>query len=110
MEIISKQDNIRISARKMRLVAPRVKGMTVAAALLHLRFTPKDAARPVIDVIKTAQADAVHNFKLKDEDKLIIKDVEVSEGPTYKRFRPVSKGRAHGIAKRTSNLKVTLQG
>jgi large subunit ribosomal protein L22 len=109
MEVTSKQENIRISPRKMRLVAPAVKGMPVDSALLRLRFTPKDAARPIIAVIKTAKADAVHNYKL-DEDKLVIKDIVVGEGPTLKRFRPVSRGRAHPIAKRTSRLVVVLEG
>lgn len=109
MEVISSKKNIRITARKMRLVSPLVKNMPVDQALVRLQFTSKDAARVIIDVLKTAKADAVHNYKL-DESRLRVKDVEVSEGPTYKRFRPASRGRAHGLLKRTSHLKVTLEG
>lgn len=109
MEVVSKKFNIRISARKLRLVAPLAKGLPVEQALLKLRFTPKDAAKPIITVIKTAAADAVHNYKL-DTGKLVVKDVAVSEGPTYKRIQPVSKGMAHPILKRTSHLTVTVEG
>ncbi len=109
MEVTSKKQNIRISPRKLRLVAPLAKGLPVQDAILKLRFTPKDAAKVIITVIKTASADAVHNYKL-DADKLVVKDVQVAEGPTYKRFQPVSRGMAHGIAKRTSHLTVTVEG
>ena len=108
MEVISSRNNIRITPRKMRLVAPLVRNMPLEQALVRLHFTQKDAARPIIDVLKTARADALHNHKL-DEKNLFVKDVEVSEGPTYKRFRPASRGRAHGLAKRTSHLKVVLE-
>ena len=108
MEVISSRNNIRITPRKMRLVAPLVKDMPLAQALVRLQFTAKDAARPIIDVMKTARADAIHNHKL-DEKALIVKDVEISAGPTYRRVRPASKGKIHGLAKRTSHLKVTLE-
>jgi len=109
MQVTSSRDNIRISPRKMRLIAPSVKGLPVEEALVKLRFTPKDAARPIIDVLKTAQADAVNNFKL-EAGKLIVRQVDISEGPTFKRFRPRSRGMAHPVLKRTSHLKVTLEG
>lgn len=109
MEVISELKNIRITPRKMRLIAPRLKNLPVEEALLKLRFTTKDAAGPIIAVIKTARADAAHNFKLK-EDSLVVKEVSVSEGPTYKRGRPVARGTYHPILKRTSHLKVVLEG
>lgn len=109
MEVMSELKHVRISARKLRLVAGIVTGRKVDEALIMLRFTPKNAARPVIDIIKTARADAQHNFKL-DADKLVVKEVAVSDGPTLKRIRPRSRGMAHPILKRTSHLKVTLEG
>lgn len=93
----------------MRLVTPTVKGHTVADALTTLRFTSKKAAQPLVQAIKTAQADAVHNFKLS-EDKLVIKEIEVSDGPTLKRYRPRSRGMAHPILHRTTHVKVVLEG
>lgn len=109
MEVTSELRNIRISPRKMRLVAERLSNMPVEDAILRLRFTPKDAAQPIIAVIKTARADAAHNFKLK-EDTLKVKEVLISEGPTYKRGHPAARGSYHPIAKRTSHLRVTLEG
>ncbi len=109
MLVESKLENIRISPRKMRLIAPSVRGLKVSDALNRLTFTPKNAARPIQRLIKTAQADAVNNFKL-NEEKLVVRDVEISEGPTYKRGRPVARGTYHPIMKRTSHLKVVLEG
>jgi large subunit ribosomal protein L22 len=93
----------------MRLVAPLVKNMPVDQALTRLQFTSKDAARPIIDVLKTARADAIHNHKL-EEKNLIVRDVEISEGPIYRRTKPASRGKIHSLAKRTSHLKVVLEG
>jgi large subunit ribosomal protein L22 len=109
MEVTSRRQSIRISPRKMRLVAPLIKNMPVDQALIRLQFAGKSAARPIMDVLKTARADAVHNYKL-NESNLRIKEVEISEGPSYKRIRAASKGRAHGLTKRTSHLKVVLEG
>lgn len=109
MQVISHLENIRISPRKMRLVAPLVRGLRVEDALNRLTFTPKNAARPIAQVIKNARADAVANYKL-DGDKLKVREVSITEGPTYKRGRPVARGTYHPILKRTSHLKVTLEG
>lgn len=109
MEVTSELKHIRLSSRKMRLVAPIVKGRPVSEALTTLRFTTKKAAHPLMQAIKTASADAVHNFKLS-EDKLVVKDIEVSDGPTLKRYRPRSRGMAHPVLHRTTSIKVTLEG
>lgn len=109
MIVTSELSNIRITARKMRLISPLLKNMRADEALVKLRFTPKDAAKVFAQVIRTAQADAGHNFKL-DTEKLIVKEALVSDGPMLKRFRPRSRGMAHPILKRTSHLKVVLEG
>ena len=51
---------------------------------------------------------AVNNLNLP-KDSLSIYSIEINQGPTYKRFRPVSRGRAHTILKRTSHIKLVLQ-
>ncbi|HET7713971.1 MAG TPA: 50S ribosomal protein L22 [Patescibacteria group bacterium] len=109
MKVESSLGNIRISARKMRLVAPVVKNMPVEEALVKLRFTSKDAAKVVSQVLKNAKADAVHNFKL-DADKLVVREVIVEDGSILKRFIPRSRGMAHPILKRTSHIKVVVEG
>jgi len=39
---------------------------------------------------------------------LIVSEIRVDEGPAFKRFRPVSRGRAHPILKRTCHLTVVV--
>jgi large subunit ribosomal protein L22 len=58
--------------------------------------------------LKSAVANAKNNAKL-DEANLVIKAIEVSEGPAFKRFRPSTRGRVHPYKKRTSNITVILE-
>jgi len=99
---------IRLSSKKANLVAGMVRGMQVNDALQILKHTPKKAAHHLYKVIASAKANAVNNFK-QNEDQLMIKEIVVNEGQTYKRFQPVSRGRAHPILKRTSHITVKLE-
>ena len=98
--------NYRQSPRKVRLVADFVRGKSVDNALLELQFMPKRASRAVAKLIASARANAENNFKVTDA--LFVKEITVDDGPTLKRHRPVSRGRAHGINKRTSHVNVVL--
>jgi len=62
----------------------------------------------LLKTFKQATANAVNNRNLS-KDLLTIQSIEVNEGPTYKRWRPVSRGRAHSIFKRTSHIKIVLE-
>lgn len=99
---------IRISSKKVNLVAGMVREKSVKEALTLLEFTPKKAAKVLYKVIQSAGANATNNFK-QDLDTLVIKEIIVNQGPTYKRFQPVSKGRAHPILKRTSHVTVKVE-
>lgn len=77
-------------------------------ALDILEFTPKRAAHYLYKVIQSAVSNAEHNFK-QDPETLIIKEILVNDGPTYKRFQPVSRGRAHPILKRTAHITVKIE-
>jgi large subunit ribosomal protein L22 len=107
MEVIAKARYIRMSPRKVRLVADLVRGKDVSAAVAQLKFLRKDAARPVWKCIDSAVANAVHNHQL-DKSTLYIKAITVDGGPTLKRFRPRAHGRAASILKRTSHIIVTV--
>jgi len=98
---------IRITPKKMNLVAALVRRKSVKEAMDILKFTPKKSATPLRKLIASAEANAVNNFK-QEKDSLIIKEIIVTGGPTYKRSQSVSKGRAHPILKRTSNIIVKL--
>lgn len=99
---------IRISSKKANLVAGMVRGMPVTKALNTLKFTPKKAAEILYMVIQSASSNAENNFK-QNPETLIIKEIIVNEGTTYKRFQAVSKGRAHPILKRTTHITVKVE-
>ena len=99
---------IRISPRKARLVARNVNGLPVEDALNLLRFTPKKAAEIIYKVLYSAVANAQQIGA--DVDSLQVKQVVVSDGPTWKRIKPRSMWRANRILKRTSHITVILEG
>ena len=101
--------SVRISPRKVSVVASLVRGRTVADALVILSHTPRNSATPVIKVINSAKANADHNHGYKS-DTLRIVEISVTPGPRSKRFRPVSRGMAHPYQKRTSHIKVVVDG
>lgn len=103
------QKNIRQSPRKIRLVADMVRQMPLNQALTQLDFAPQKAAGTLKKVMVQAQSNAVNNNQLTP-DSLTIDQIIIEEGPTYKRWNPVSRGRAHPILKRTSHIKVILKG
>ena len=98
---------IRVSPRKARLVALNVKGRPVEDAMNILKFTPNKAAGIISKVMRSALANA-EQISGADVDALVVKQVIVNEGPTWKRFMPRSQGRANTILKRTSHITVIL--
>lgn len=99
---------LKTGPRKVRLVADLVRPMSVAEAMTILKHLPQRSATHVLKLFKQAVANAVNNHNLS-KDSLSIHTLEINTGPTYKRFQPVSRGRAHSILKRTSHLKLVLK-
>ena len=98
---------VRISPRKVRLVADQVRGKHIDDARSLLQFSPRSAADDVLKVIESAAANAEANHDLIG-DEMIVHEIRVDEGPTLKRFRPRAMGRATPIHKRTSHISVAL--
>ena len=96
---------VRISPRKVRLVVNLIRGKNINDAFAILRFTPKGSAEDVTKVLKSAVANAEHNYDMKVED-LIVSQIYVDEGPTMKRLKPRAHGRADRIRKRTSHITI----
>lgn len=109
MEITAESKYIRISPRKLALVANAVRGLSPADALDKLQFITKSGAMPLAKLIKSALSNAQNKSQLKPED-LQIRKLEVLTGPSFKRWRPVSRGRAHPYKRRTSHVRVVLRG
>ncbi|WP_427340462.1 50S ribosomal protein L22 [Caloranaerobacter sp. DY30410] len=99
---------VRISPRKVQIVANLIRGKDVNEALAILKFTPKKSARLLEKVVKSALANAENNFDM-DRDNLYIAEVYANQGPTLKRWRPRAQGRAYPILKRTSHIGVVLR-
>jgi len=108
MEVKAKLNNLRISPRKVRLVANLIKGMPVAQARVQLNFLLKKSALPMVKLLNSAAANAKHNFKIEDEKNLYVKEITVNAGQTLFRIMPRAMGRAAYINKRTSRILLVL--
>lgn len=103
-----KLNNLRVSPRKVRLVADLIRGMNAAKAQKQLTFLAKKVALPMLKMLNSGLANAKSNFDLEPE-KLVIKSIFVNEGSTMKRWMPRAMGRATQIRKRTSHIEMTLE-
>ncbi len=101
---------IRIGPKKARLVADEIRGKRVDQAMNMLPNINKKMSSLALDILKSAYANA--KFKYPDagydESGLYISKITVDEGPSLKRFRAASMGRASNIKKRTSHVCIEL--
>jgi len=105
MKAITK--NLKISPKKLRVVAYCIRWKSVSDALDTLKFMQKKWALLLHKIISSALANAINNDN-QESNSLKINMIEVSKWIVYKRWNPVSRGRYHPILKRTSNVKVEL--
>ncbi len=96
-----------IAPRQVRLVAELIRGKQIGEAVAILIHTPRSASPVVEKVLKSAAANAEHNYDM-DINNLVITEAYVNEGPTLKRFRPRAMGRASAINKRTSHITIVV--
>ena len=108
MKITATQKQIRQTPRKMRLVANQVKNLSLEQAMRQLAVINRRASLNILKVIKQAIASAMNNHRLSFES-LTLASIQVTPGPVLKRWRAVSRGRAHSIMKRTSHVRVELE-
>lgn len=99
---------IRIAPRKIRIVMDLIRGKKVADAFAILKFTPKVGADVIEKVLKSAVANAEHNFDM-NVDNLYVSEAFVNQGPTMKRIHPRSRGQAFKILKRSSHVTVVVK-
>ena len=107
MEYQATTKYVRVSTRKVRLVADSVRKLTPAAALDALSQMIKSAAVPLSKTI----ASAIANAKLKGaaDESLRFKTIEIMGGPSMKRWHAVSRGQAHAFKKRMTHIRVILE-
>lgn len=107
MEVKSFSRYVRMSPRKVRLVADLVRGMAAEEARVRLQFLNKTAALVMLKLLNSAVANASHNFQFKKEN-LYIQKITVDGGSTLKRWHPRAFGRAAPIRKRSSHITLVL--
>lgn len=100
---------VKLSPRKVAVVASLVRGRSVEDALTILEHTPRRSAIAVKKTILSAKANADHNHGYKPAS-LQITEITVTPGPRLKRYRPISHGRAHPFQRKTAHIKVTVDG
>lgn len=99
---------IRVSPFKARQVADLVRGKDVKEAIGILRYSNKKSGPLVTKVLKSALANAEHNYDM-DSDSLYVSEIRIDEGPTLKRMKPRAYGRADVMKHRSSHITVVLR-
>ena len=109
MSVTAMAKGVRMSPRKVGVVAGLVRGRTVEDALTILDHTPRRSALPIKKVIESARANADHNHNIKPETLNIV-SISVTPGKSFKRGRPVARGAYHPFQLRTSHIYVVVDG
>lgn len=99
---------VKVAPRKARIVLAVIAGKQVGQALATLQFLPNRAARLVAPVLRSAIANAVHNYDL-DADLLYVAQATADQGPVAKRIHPRARGQAFAILKRTAHLTIVVR-
>jgi large subunit ribosomal protein L22 len=99
---------IRVSPRKLNLIAQLIRGKSASAALVELSFARRRAAEDVRKVLQAAIANAENNHQL-DVDRLYVAEATVGKSLVMKRFAARARGRSARIQKPWSNLTVIVR-
>ncbi|MEK7245081.1 MAG: 50S ribosomal protein L22 [Pseudomonadota bacterium] len=107
-EAIAKAINLRVSPRKLGLIAGLIRGKTCEQALADLQFSRRRIAHDVKKVLQSAIANAENNHQL-DVDKLFVAEISVGRGLVMRRWHARGRGRSAGIEKPFSNLRLIVR-
>jgi large subunit ribosomal protein L22 len=99
---------LRVSPRKLDLVAGLIRGKKVASALADLEFSRKRIARDVRKCLESAIANAENNHDL-DVDDLVVAEAHVGKAIVIKRWTPRARGRVGSITKPFANLTIVVR-
>ena len=100
--------NIRVSPRKLNLVAQQIRGKKVDRALNELTFSPKRIAKTVKKILQSAIANAENNHDL-DVDDLVVSEASVGKNLVMKRFHARARGNSGGIEKFFSQITIIVE-
>jgi len=107
MKVTAKLNNVRISPRKIRLVANFIKGLDVDDAIQQIDAKVKKGDLEIKKLLLSAVANAENNFGI-DRNNMYVSEILVGAGSTLKRWMPKAYGRAGAIRKRTSKIILTV--
>jgi large subunit ribosomal protein L22 len=99
--------NLRISPRKLNLVAGLIRNRTASEAVATLTFSKRRIAQDVRKVLESAIANAENNHQL-DVDRLVVTRAEVGKSVVMRRFHARGRGRSARIEKWFSHLKIVV--
>lgn len=99
--------NIRVSPRKLNLVAALIRGRTAQDAVATLTFSKRRIAQTVKKTLESAIANAENNHQL-DVDQLVVTRAEVGRSIVMKRFHARGRGRSSRVEKWFSHLKIVV--
>jgi len=99
---------IRISPRKLNLVAQSIRGLRAERALNELTFSQKRIAGTVKKVLQSAIANAENNHDL-DVDDLVVTEASVGKGLVMKRFHARARGHAGRVEKFFSHITIVVE-
>jgi large subunit ribosomal protein L22 len=100
--------NLRISPRKLNLVAQLIRGKKVTAALADLEFSQKRIAHDVKKCLESAIANAENNHDL-DIDELVVSQAFVGKSIVMKRIQFHGRGRTGRVTKPFSNITIVVR-
>ncbi len=100
--------SMRVSPRKLNLMAQMIRGKTAQAALAALAFSPRRIAEEVKTVLESAIANAENNHQL-DVDQLVVAEAYVGKSIVMKRWSPRARGRVGHISKPFSNPTIIVR-
>ena len=98
--------NFQQSPRKVRLIADSIRGKSVVRARTLLSFADKKSAPTVLKLLDSAVSNARSTGA--SAEGLFIKDIQVNQGITMKRFMPMSRGQAHRFRRRRATIILVL--
>ena len=99
--------HVRISPRKVRYVIDLIRAKSVAQAQVILSGSPR-RARDIVQKLLNQALDAAQKNSQVGAKDLRISKILADGGPSMKRFRAATMGRANRIKKRTSHIQLEL--
>lgn len=99
--------NLRISARKLRLLANLARGKDIQQAIDVVRYSNKKLATEVVKLIRSAVNNA-SQVRGVNVDRLFVRTITVDQGPTLKRFMTRARGSGARILKRMAHMTVVV--